>query len=594
MVARLSNAQNIQSFLAQSPPAWNSPSANLVPPHGVSALKPQVGGVQAGSSPYLSTPNRTASPLTLSDRTGLSLSIDEASPGGRSPSSSICILPTSLPEYHRAYMAGGPRATSAVSMASTDNDSPGPGAASPVHGSTSSLPISAVSSPHQGTPSPLGTGISSGATSPVHRRTHSGLRPLATKPQQLASAAGRPEPLTPLSNTQFQQQMMQRQQMMHQETAVKKPKPTRWQFGIRSRNPPLEAVSCIYRALKKLGAEWVAADEDEYSDEYDSDEYSGSDGGSLTGREDTNYGGDEGSPRSTRSRGRSPGGGDDEKDGESSDRRGSRRKAGDGDGDEKEKIKPPEDPWVIHCRWRKNGMVPPKSENAPFGHHPKGHSAASSLASTPKEGGSISTGSSRRASTATGVTEDGTESVYVHMEIQLYKLENSFYLVDFKCGGYERVFEDEDEYSSGSGSGDEYEFDDGIPEEGYVPEDEDEPMTTTPVEEKRVLGVANPDLNEGKTEVGDVGDGQGGSKKKVGFADGDGGGDVTAGGSRRGSDVGGHGHHHHHDQNDHHHHGSDNGIPERGRKPQEDKDVTSPFPFLDMATKLIIQLAEAD
>lgn len=41
----------------------------------------------------------------------------------------------------------------------------------------------------------------------------------------------------------------------------KKAKPTKWQFGIRSRNQPLEAIGCIYRALQKLGAEWVV-DED--------------------------------------------------------------------------------------------------------------------------------------------------------------------------------------------------------------------------------------------------------------------------------------------------------------------------------------------
>lgn len=41
---------------------------------------------------------------------------------------------------------------------------------------------------------------------------------------------------------------------------VKKTKPTKWQFGIRSRNQPLEAIGCIYRALKKLNAEWVLDD----------------------------------------------------------------------------------------------------------------------------------------------------------------------------------------------------------------------------------------------------------------------------------------------------------------------------------------------
>jgi carbon catabolite-derepressing protein kinase len=42
---------------------------------------------------------------------------------------------------------------------------------------------------------------------------------------------------------------------------VKKNRPTKWQFGIRSRNQPLEALGCIYRALEKLGAEWVIDEE---------------------------------------------------------------------------------------------------------------------------------------------------------------------------------------------------------------------------------------------------------------------------------------------------------------------------------------------
>ena len=60
-------------------------------------------------------------------------------------------------------------------------------------------------------------------------------------------------------------------------------------------------------------------------------------GGSQIGREDPNYGGDEGSPRSTRARAGSPGGGD-ETDGENDDKKKSRQSRG--DGDEKEKIEP--------------------------------------------------------------------------------------------------------------------------------------------------------------------------------------------------------------------------------------------------------------
>lgn len=41
----------------------------------------------------------------------------------------------------------------------------------------------------------------------------------------------------------------------------KKNKPVRWQFGIRSRNSPWEALLCIHKALNKLGATYIP-DED--------------------------------------------------------------------------------------------------------------------------------------------------------------------------------------------------------------------------------------------------------------------------------------------------------------------------------------------
>lgn len=52
---------------------------------------------------------------------------------------------------------------------------------------------------------------------------------------------------------------------MHPQTmtpvAPKRTKQVRWQFGIRSRNAPFEALLCIYKSLSKLGATWVV-DED--------------------------------------------------------------------------------------------------------------------------------------------------------------------------------------------------------------------------------------------------------------------------------------------------------------------------------------------
>lgn len=47
----------------------------------------------------------------------------------------------------------------------------------------------------------------------------------------------------------------------------KKPKVVRWQFGIRSRNAPWEALSVIYRSLSTLGCSWIP-DED-YDKEHD-------------------------------------------------------------------------------------------------------------------------------------------------------------------------------------------------------------------------------------------------------------------------------------------------------------------------------------
>ncbi|KAH6844964.1 kinase-like domain-containing protein [Chaetomium sp. MPI-CAGE-AT-0009] len=54
----------------------------------------------------------------------------------------------------------------------------------------------------------------------------------------------------------------------------KKNKPVRWQFGIRSRNAPWEALLCIYKALNKLGATWMV-DEDYDAAHQDDEDYNG-------------------------------------------------------------------------------------------------------------------------------------------------------------------------------------------------------------------------------------------------------------------------------------------------------------------------------
>lgn len=47
----------------------------------------------------------------------------------------------------------------------------------------------------------------------------------------------------------------------------KRGKVTKWQFGIRSRNQPMDAMLCIYRALKAQGAQWhVPSQSTQHSD----------------------------------------------------------------------------------------------------------------------------------------------------------------------------------------------------------------------------------------------------------------------------------------------------------------------------------------
>ncbi|KAJ4306090.1 Protein kinase [Collariella sp. IMI 366227] len=57
----------------------------------------------------------------------------------------------------------------------------------------------------------------------------------------------------------------------------KKNKPVRWQFGIRSRNAPWEALLCIYKALYKLGATWLVDEgyDAAHADDEENDEYAG-------------------------------------------------------------------------------------------------------------------------------------------------------------------------------------------------------------------------------------------------------------------------------------------------------------------------------
>lgn len=97
----------------------------------------------------------------------------------------------------------------------------------------------------------------------------------------------------------------------------------------------------------------------------------------------------------------------------------------------------PADPWVLHVRWRKDGMFPWSPCYLPS------YSSSSlldlrrqSVTSLNSTGGSLPSQelSSPPKHTA---TPDPVDLVVMHLDIQLYEMEPGVYLVDFKCAGYE-------------------------------------------------------------------------------------------------------------------------------------------------------------
>ncbi|KAI0594631.1 protein kinase SNF1 [Biscogniauxia sp. FL1348] len=192
------------------------------------------------------------------------------------------------------------------------------------------------------------------------------LKPHSKNAMRLDDGQNRPQTMTPVAH--------------------RKPKPVRWQFGIRSRNAPFEALLCIYKALSKLGASWVVDE--------DFDKVHGSD-----------------STQDFQFSGKMP------------------EKVNPYEGIPPEHIdiksfdpckyyNLPADPWHIVCRWRKDDLRKT----------------------------SVSSGSS----TAEAASEENTfiysvmdkrqqDFVWMRMEIQIYEMEFGVYLVDFKCSGYERI-----------------------------------------------------------------------------------------------------------------------------------------------------------
>lgn len=100
----------------------------------------------------------------------------------------------------------------------------------------------------------------------------------------------------------------------------------------------------------------------------------------------------------------------------------------------------PADPWVLRVRWKLDNLYPPGVIPPSSTHSSAVDLRRPSIASLSSSG----TGSAPHESSMKGAEgrERGesikaTGCVVMHLDIQLYEMEQGVYLVDFKCAGYE-------------------------------------------------------------------------------------------------------------------------------------------------------------
>ena len=309
----------------------------------------------------------------------------------RSPVSTVAILPSSLTEYHKAYMKGHPRPLSRVQ-------------------DTDDLPPTPEQTEEQ-------RQISARRLKPNFR----------TLPE---AGRSKPEPMTSLP--------------------AKKPRATKWQFGIRSRNQPAEAMLAIFKALKAMGADW----------EIPKIRRAGGRSGSRS--RSTSQ-----APGSPKSRSHSQ---DSISSHSSHEAQGARvnsphrepltvrnNSANEQETRGRQKrhynhtndwgYHVPEDPWVINARFRKEGMFPPgvahpsstHSSRVDLTNDPAGLRKRSSTNTSTSSMHGIEGMTSAEHAASVGEHPHSDESVYIYMSIQLYSIDRDFFVVDFKCAGYERL-----------------------------------------------------------------------------------------------------------------------------------------------------------
>lgn len=247
---------------------------------------------------------------------------------------------------------------------------------------------------------------------------------------------------------------------MMEQRSKSKHKTPRWQFGIRSRNEPVDAIKCLYRALESMGdCQWhvnppssSSADLKAHGDGPFPVNVKGAT--HLTPGESTLS---ESPEKHKRHLTREPSDHDDNQSdvgGQSESRDFASPPsvpAENGyESEDDEDVDPnhvpqdyaPKDPWCINVRWEKKGMSPPGTTSTSSARSSKVdltsndgiHRRSSVLGSLHSASGS--------ATSFAGVdsmTNFNDTACFVYMDLQIYVLEADTYLVDFKSAGYEPI-----------------------------------------------------------------------------------------------------------------------------------------------------------
>ena len=433
-LASLTTASNTQPFLAQSPPAWD---VNFPTPQNISS---PLSLAAAQKAPTLPTRvkgepvEQVHSPQIPTQSAPVSTTIP-SEPAKDNYVSKIGILASSIPYYHNQYMQQYKVNKQAAREARSQQ-----GEALEPHEHQYFSKLAPDTDPREQTP------------------------------EEQATTARRLKPHS-RSTLQLQYITSQPREKVEDPSQSSKKSRTKWQFGIRSRNLPHEAIHCVYKALAAQNAQWEVPKPSNVPPNEGPSSYPVH----VTGGTSTSETLSRGSNSPEHARHKPPGTERDPTDdymynfdfegkpagGDTSDAStpsATTTKAEDDDDNVDPSILPenyiPKDPWCIKVRWLKDGMYPPGTIHPSSAHssrldlaNPADHrrsstigSLSSAAPSTSSMGGSIGSLGGAPSSGADG-------ACYVYMDVQLYTVETGndkgagTFLVDFKCAGYESVVE---------------------------------------------------------------------------------------------------------------------------------------------------------